>query len=174
MQRASPSRGETYRIWALRQAEDGGELVVDFYSAADPDQEIGNGWILRIGDTDYRLREADYDAGEDRWTWTAADDLTLPEWTNANLGDKVRVSLTEVISDDATLSALSLGAGVTLEPAFQSDVMSYRAWVANTVASVTVTATNNERDATVAIAGDSDTATPKTATQSLSAGRNTP
>ena len=165
--------GETYRISALRQAEDGDELLIDFNSAAAPDEDIGNDWILRIGSKDYRLLDADHSASEDSWTWTATDDLTLPGWTTANVGDKVRVSLSELISDDATLSALSLGTGVTLEPAFKSDVTSYRAWVANSVSSVTVTATNNEGDATVAITGDSDTSTPKTATLSLSPGRNT-
>ena len=74
---------------------------------------------------------------------------------------------------DATLSALSLGTGVTLDPAFASATTDYRAWVANPVDSVTVTATKNDAAATVAIADDDDTATPATATLPLDAGRNT-
>ena len=162
--------GGTYRISALRQAGGAAELHLDFHSAGAPDRAVGDDWILRVGDTDYPLAEAQYDAGEDRWSWASADGFTLPGWTGANVGDKVRVALTEVVSDDATLSALSLGAGVTLEPAFAGDVTEYRAW-AGSASSVTVTATNNERDATVAIAGDTDATTPKTATLPLARGR---
>ena len=66
---------------------------------------------------------------------------------------------------DATLSALSLGTGVTLSPAFASDVTAYRAWVANGVSSVRVTSTPNDDGATVVI-------TPGTATIPLTPGRN--
>ena len=76
-------------------------------------------------------------------------------------------------STDATLSALSLGTGVTLDPAFASATTEYRAWVANPVDSVTVTATKNDEAATVAIAGDDDAATRGTAALSLDTGRNT-
>ena len=76
-------------------------------------------------------------------------------------------------STDATLSALSLGTGVTLDPAFASATTEYRAWVANPVDSVTVTATKNDEAATVAIAGDDDDATRGTAALSLDTGRNT-
>ena len=76
-------------------------------------------------------------------------------------------------STDATLSALSLGTGVVLSPAFAGATTQYRAWVANPVSSVTVTATKNDDGATVAIAGDDDAATPATATLSLVPGRNT-
>ncbi len=68
-------------------------------------------------------------------------------------------------STDATLSALSLGTGVTLSPTFASDITTYRAWVANGVSSVSVTATTNDDGATVAI-------TPGTAMISLTPGRN--
>ncbi len=68
-------------------------------------------------------------------------------------------------STDATLSALSLGTGVTLSPAFASDITTYRAWVANGVSSVSVTATKNDDGATVVI-------TPGTATIPLTPGRN--
>ena len=52
-------------------------------------------------------------------------------------------------SDDATLSALSLSAG-TLSPAFNAGTTSYAASVGNAVTSVTVTATANDADASVA------------------------
>ena len=41
-------------------------------------------------------------------------------------------------STDAALSGLSLVSGVTLEPGFAADTTEYRAWVANSVSSVTV------------------------------------
>ena len=76
-------------------------------------------------------------------------------------------------SDDATLSALSLGAGVRLSPSFSRTVTEYRARVANGISSVAVTATANDRGATVSIANDNDTSTPGTAVLSLSPGSNT-
>ena len=82
-------------------------------------------------------------------------------------------------STDATLSALALTAGTTstpvaLSPVFASGTTTgYRAWVVNSVSSVTVTATKNDSNATVAIANDDDTGTPGSAVLSLSEGRNT-
>ena len=73
---------------------------------------------------------------------------------------------------DATLSALSLGAAVPLAPSFASDTTDYRAWVANSVSSVFVTAAQNDRMATVEISDDIAT-TPNTAKLSLSPGLNT-
>ena len=82
-------------------------------------------------------------------------------------------------STDATLSALALTAGTTSTPVALSPVFAggtttgYRAWVVNSVSSVTVTATKNDSNATVAIANDDDTGTPGSAVLSLSEGRNT-
>jgi hypothetical protein len=58
------------------------------------------------------------------------------------------VNAAPLLTDDATLSALTLSAG-TLTPAFQPDVESYSASVANSVSSVTLTATTNNPDATI-------------------------
>ncbi len=107
--------------------------------------------------------------------WTAdEDDSDIPGSSIATLSNPASLSEEGAsTSTDATLSALSLGTGVTLDPAFASATTDYRAWVANPVDSVTVTATKNDEAATVAIAGDDDAATPGTATLSLDPGRNT-
>ena len=78
---------------------------------------------------------------------------------------------------DATLSALTVETGgsasVTIRPAFHADSTSYRAFVRNDTASIIVTATTNDGNATVSIADDPDTSTPATATLALSEGANT-
>jgi hypothetical protein len=51
-------------------------------------------------------------------------------------------------ANDATLSALTLSAG-TLTPAFNPDIENYSASVANSVSSVTITATANDPDASI-------------------------
>ena len=102
---------------------------------------------------------------------------------DADLGKTITVRVT--FDDDAgntetltsaatapTLSALSLGTGVTLTPTFAAGTTAYRAWVANSVSSVTVTATTTDDSAKVAIADDTDTSTPNTATLNLSPGAN--
>ena len=76
-------------------------------------------------------------------------------------------------SQDATLSALSLGTGIVLDPPFSPDTTSYRAWVSNSVGTASITATKNDANATVAIDGDTDPGTPASATQTLSEGLNT-
>ena len=55
------------------------------------------------------------------------------------------------LSEDATLSALSLSAGM-LSPAFMSDTMGYKARVASSVSEVTVSATANDNAGGVSIA----------------------
>jgi uncharacterized repeat protein (TIGR02543 family) len=56
-------------------------------------------------------------------------------------------------SSDATLSGLSLGAGISLNPAFNPNVTSYTAAVANSVSSLTVTASANDGGATLSGTG---------------------
>ena len=63
---------------------------------------------------------------------------------------------TPMLSTDATLSALSLGTGVTLSPAFASGTVTYTASVANSVDEVTVTTTTNHASATVEILDTDD------------------
>ena len=65
---------------------------------------------------------------------------------------------TPTLSTDATLSALSLGTGVTLDPSFDSDTYSYTASVANSVDEVTVTPTTNHGEADVEYLDSSDAA----------------
>ena len=65
---------------------------------------------------------------------------------------------TPSVSTDATLSALSLGTGVTLDPSFDSDTYSYTASVANSVDEVTVTPTTNHGEADVEYLDSSDAA----------------
>ena len=64
--------------------------------------------------------------------------------------------ITPMLSTDATLSALSLGTGVTLSPAFASGTVTYTASVANSVDEVTVTPTTNHASATVEILDTDD------------------
>ena len=68
----------------------------------------------------------------------------------------VRRADAPALSDDATLSALSLSEG-TLSPAFASGVTSYTATVANSIDETTVTATANDGAATVAYGGAAGT-----------------
>ena len=56
------------------------------------------------------------------------------------------------LSSDATLSALVISEG-TLSPTFASTVTAYKAAVANTITSLTVTPTVNESNATVTVEG---------------------
>ena len=82
----------------------------------------------------------------------------------------------DAAATDADLKALSVSVGgtqVSLTPAFAAGVLEYEADVQNTAASVTVSATENHRGATVAIAGDGDTSTPNTADLALAFGENT-
>ena len=64
--------------------------------------------------------------------------------------------ITPMLSTDATLSALSLGTGLTLSPAFASGTVTYTASVANSVDEVTVTPTTNHASATVEILDTDD------------------
>ena len=79
---------------------------------------------------------------------------------------------------DATLSSLDLigtigGESITLSPAFRNNTFTYTALVANGIDDVTLTATKNESNATVAITGDADTSTPNEAGLHLDVGDNT-
>ncbi|MDE2877061.1 MAG: fibronectin type III domain-containing protein [Gemmatimonadota bacterium] len=88
-----------------------------------------------------------------------------------------RLSRPPANTTDATLSALTVetvgSASVTIRPAFHADSTSYRAFVRNDTASIIVTATRNDGNATVSIADDPDTSTPATATLALTEGANT-
>ncbi|MDE0523462.1 MAG: cadherin-like beta sandwich domain-containing protein [Boseongicola sp.] len=82
----------------------------------------------------------------------------------------------DAASADADLKALSVSVGgtqVSLTPAFAAGTLEYEADVENTAASVTVSATENHRGASVSIAGDDDTSTPNTADLALAFGEST-
>ena len=82
------------------------------------------------------------------------------------------------LSTDATLSNLTIegatdGESFTLSPQFDEDTFIYTAAVPNRFDAVTLTATKNHGNATVAITGDSNASTPNTADLDLSVGDNT-
>ena len=86
--------------------------------------------------------------------WTIANkglsrENTATSWSDKTYAYGIGVNGTAVggdtpsVSTDATLSALSLGTGVTLSPTFASDTYAYTASVANSVGEVTVAPTTN-------------------------------
>ena len=81
---------------------------------------------------------------------------------------------TTALSDDATLSALTLS-GVRLTPTFMSDTTSYTPSVGYTVEETTVTATTSNENATIEFldGGDNTLGTGNTAQVDLSVGENT-
>lgn len=89
--------------------------------------------------------------------------LATAENGTSKLYYKITVTVTgKVASNDATLSGLTVSAG-SLSPEFSSGTTSYTVNVANSVSSMTITATNNHSAATVSGAG----------VKSLSIGLNT-
>ena len=160
--------GNTEDKQATYQGGSGTTALVFAYTVLAADSDDDGIWIgsdsrtLKLDSGEY-IRAVDDEAS-----------AILVHSSPGTLSDhKVDGSLAPPPATDATLGALSLGTGVTLLPEFASATTEYRAWVANSVASVTVTATTNDEAAAVAIADDDDTATPATATLALAAGRNT-
>ena len=160
--------GNTEDKQATYQGGSGTTALVFAYTVLAADSDDDGIWIgsdsrtLKLDSGEY-IRAVDDEAS-----------AILVHSSPGTLSDhKVDGSLAPPPATDATLGALSLGTGVTLSPVFASATTEYRAWVANSVASVTVTATTNDEAAAVAIADDDDTATPATATLALAAGRNT-
>ena len=83
-----------------------------------------------------------------------------PDGGACRTSDRCDVTVTITDNDpstDATLSGLSLGTGVTLDPTFAPGTLTYRAAVGNAVDEVTVTATTTDTNATVAYLNASDT-----------------
>ena len=93
-----------------------------------------------------------------------------------NVGDVVLVKLGRP-PNDATLSALGLedgdGATVSLSPGFNRTTDSYTALVSDDVDEVTLTATQSNPGATVAITDDDDSSTPNEATFDYGGNRTT-
>ena len=105
-------------------------------------------WALVMDGTVYDFADTPATPGQDTnnyfgygYTW-AGDPFTAGDTFDVAIGSKVPIP-----SSDATLSALGLSAG-TLKPPFAADTTTYTASVANSAASVTVTATKNHADAT--------------------------
>ena len=93
------------------------------------------------------------------------------------IGRLIFLDLDKALPTD-TLSALAIegatnGESITLSPAFRNNTLTYTAAVPNGIDAVTLTATTNDSNATVAITGDNDTNTPDTAVLDLDVGTNT-
>ena len=101
------------------------------------------------GDTPTLGRQVDLDTGDNVINVTVKSPGGVHEHV-------YQVTVTRALSADATLSALSLGDAVTLEPAFAAATTTYTASVPNAVEQVTVTATPNSAGATVAYLGGDD------------------
>ena len=156
---------------AVFTAPDGTVLEADttYFVVVGYDQFAG---VLGLGE------HGEESGGADGWSIANGSKwLQGTTWVD-DIGDdpyiiRVNGEAKDAASTDATLSALSLGTGVALDPTFAGATTDYRAWVPNGTSSVTATATKNDDGATVAIAGDTDTGTPGTASISLDPGRNT-
>ena len=89
------------------------------------------------------------DTGLAGWDWEngyARPRGSTDAWTGSSSGQRMRMRFNGTAvggtpSTDATLSGLSLGTGVTLDPTFAPGTTSYTAAVGNAVDEVTVTAT---------------------------------
>ena len=81
----------------------------------------------------------------------------------------------DTVSNDAALNSLTVVAGgtnVSLTPAFSAGAFEYSGEIANTDATVTVTAGKNQSGATVAIEGDDDTGSANEAVLDMEFGQN--
>ena len=117
------------------------EVSIKAVGSASEDGESLSGWTIYNSS---RHRDAD------ATTWTQ-DSNSLQIRVNGTA-----VSDTPSVSTDATLSALSLGTGVTLSPTFASGTYAYTASVTNSVDEVTVAPTTNHADATFEYLDSSD------------------
>ena len=132
--------GTTYTVTDLYLTS---TATLEFALSPSPTAATVADLTLNIGDSPFPLSSATESGIVFRW---ASSGLT---W--AADSDSISVSLTEgAVSDDATLSALSLS-GVTLSPSFAADTLAYTGSVDNALTSTTVTAKANDDGATVAI-----------------------
>ena len=103
------------------------------------------------GDADWEIADISHALDSGVWYGDDTDELKIRLKGSAKSGGD-----TPTVSTDATLSALSLGTGVTLSPAFDADTYAYTASVANSVDEVTVTPTTTDTDATFEYLDSSD------------------
>jgi hypothetical protein len=159
---------DTYAVYRRTISEDGSRMArlatVDDAGLTYTDGNVSAGETYR-----YRVRSNDQ-GPRSAWTQTV---MTEPEPKPGERADRSVLRNTH----DATLSGLAVTAdaadAITLTPTFASGTTEYRAWVANDVTPVTLTATKNDSNATVAITGDDDAATPGEAEFDLDEGANT-
>ena len=178
------------KLYAYRMSDKERDAGKDFDTLADAGNNTpvgiwSNGTTMWVADSGYdklyayRMSDKARDAGKDfdtladagntfgRGIWS--DGATM--WVADSTDDKVYSYNAPPLSDDATLSALTLSPKDII--GFASDRDSYEVGVASTVTQVTVAATSNDAGARVAITPD-DTDSVTTGHQvTLSAGQNT-
>ena len=122
------------------------------------------------GETGWSIGGRLYRAAEGATPWTSSSTSLLIEIRGTSGGT--------TLSTDATLSGLALegatgGETIDLTPVFDAGTITYTASVANGIDAVTLSATKNDSNATVAITGDTTTNSPDEAELSLNVGANT-
>ena len=130
-----------------------GDLNLDLTGALDA-ADKGN-LKLVVGSTDFDLDDATHVSSENAYLWTG----TGLDWSS-DAHVTLRLRRAVALSTDATLSGLTVYDGssnLTLSPSFASaGTEPYTASAAYDIATVTVTATKNQADATVAWLDASD------------------
>ena len=129
-----------------------GDLNLDLTGALDA-ADKGN-LKLVVGSTDFDLDDATHVSSENAYLWTG----TGLDWSS-DTHVTLRMRRAVALSTDATLSGLTVYDGssnLTLSPTFASGTETYTASAAYDIATVTVTATKNQADATIAWLDASD------------------
>ena len=129
-----------------------GDLNLDLTGALDA-ADKGN-LKLVVGSTDFDLDDATHVSSENAYLWTG----TGLDWSS-DTHVTLRMRRAVALSTDATLSGLTVYDGssnLTLSPSFASGTEAYTASAAYDIATVTVTASKNQADATVAWLDASD------------------
>ena len=146
---------KTYQIDLKGQGGGGGTLT-------DPElPDIRDSSGDEITDTGNDDADADNDVNDSRIVFTPTTASTyylVASDAYGTITGTYTLSVRDVTPTDATLSALSLGTGVTLDPSFDSDTYAYAASVANSVEEVTVTPATTDSDATFEYLDSSDAA----------------
>ena len=129
-----------------------GDLNLDLTGALDA-ADKGN-LKLVVGSTDFDLDDATHVSSENAYLWTG----TGLDWSS-DTHVTLRLRRAVALSTDATLSGLTVYDGssnLTLSPSFASGTETYTASAAYDIATVTVTASKNQADATIAWLDASD------------------
>ena len=129
-----------------------GDLNLDLTGALDA-ADKGN-LKLVVGSTDFDLDDATHVSSLNAYLWTG----TGLDWSS-DTHVTLRMRRAVALSTDATLSGLTVYDGssnLTLSPSFASGTEAYTASAAYDIATVTVTASKNQADATIAWLDASD------------------